>query len=148
MKVENLRPNENQLCTRVDTSSLVPPRARALTGDRARERGAENRADAPIHLINVRRNSELENTRFYIVSPFIFSSQKKKKTGPGKIGEKKEKEKGGLLRDDHDIEREKDKYEEEKHERKRFQCCLWCRRRIRITDGLYEKKEEEEEEEK
>jgi len=64
-----------------------------LTGDRARERGAENRADAPMHLI--KRSQELKAGKYahftYSLSPFIFLRRKKKKLG--KLGEKKEKEK-------------------------------------------------------
>ena len=64
-----------------------------MTGDRARERGAENRADAPIHLI--KRLQELGAGKYalftYSLSPFIFFVAKKRKTG--KLGEKKEKEK-------------------------------------------------------
>jgi hypothetical protein len=64
-----------------------------LTGDRARERGAEKRADAPIHLI--KRLQELGAGKYalftYSLSPFIFFVAKKEKTG--KLGEKKEKEK-------------------------------------------------------
>ena len=78
-----------------DTSSLpCPLHARALTGDRARERGAENRADAPIHLI--KRLQELGAGKYalftYSLSPFIFFVAKKEKT-EGKLGEKKEKKK-------------------------------------------------------
>jgi hypothetical protein len=73
-----------------------------LTGDRARERGAENRADARTHLIN--RSQELKAGEYALftesLSPFIFFVAKKEKT-EGKLGEKekereeKEKEKGG-----------------------------------------------------
>ena len=83
------------------------PDSSALTGDRARERGAENRADAPAHLR--KRSQELGAGKYalfpYSLSPFIFFVAKKEKTG--KIGgkerererEKKEKEKGGLPRE-------------------------------------------------
>jgi hypothetical protein len=58
-----------------------PLHARALTGDRARARGAEKRADAPIHLI--KRSQELKAGKYalftYSLSPFIFFVQKKKK---------------------------------------------------------------------
>jgi hypothetical protein len=64
-----------------------------LTGDRARARGAENRADAPIHLI--KRLQELGAGKYalftYSLSPFIFFVAKKRKTR--KIGGKeREKE--------------------------------------------------------
>ena len=86
-----------------DTSPPSRPlHARALTGDRARERGAEKRADAPIHLI--KRLQELGAGKYalftYSLSPFIFFLAKKRKTR--KIGRKerekeKEKEKEKLL---------------------------------------------------
>jgi hypothetical protein len=88
-----------------------------LTGDRARERSAENRSDAPIHLI--KRSQELKAGKYalftFSLSPFIFFVAKKEKTG-------KEKEKGRRFtpRATHDIERKKRSIREEKYERKRF----------------------------
>ena len=65
-----------------DTSPPSRPlHAHALTGDRTRERGAEKRADAPIHLI--KRLQELGAGKYalftYSLSPFIFFVAKKKK---------------------------------------------------------------------
>ena len=95
-----------------DTSPPSRPlHARALTGDRARERGAENRADARTHLIN--RSQELGAGEYALftesLSPFIFFVAKKEKT-EGKLGEKekeRERERRFTPRATHDIEREK-----------------------------------------
>ena len=56
-----------------------PIHARALTGDRARARGAEKRADAPIHLI--KRSQELKAGKYalFTYSLSLFSSRKKRK---------------------------------------------------------------------
>jgi len=61
------------------------PDSSVLTGDRARERGAENRSDAPIHLI--KRSQELKAGKYalFSLSPFIFVAKKEK---TGKIGGK------------------------------------------------------------
>ena len=77
----------------------------ALTGDRVRERGAGNRADAPIHLI--KRSQELGAGKYALLQSLSLrlfsSSQKKKKLGKlwkkKKKEKKKEKEKGGLPRE-------------------------------------------------
>ena len=90
-----------------------------MTGDRARERGAENRADARTHLI--KRSQELKAGKYALftesLSPFIFFVAKKEKT-EGKLGEKKEKEKekGGLPRERLTTSNaRKDKYERKRN---------------------------------
>ena len=84
------------------------PDSSALTGDRARERGAESRSDVPVHLI--KRLQELGAGEYALflhsLSLRLFSSSQKKKK-LRKLGEKKkkekkkekEKEKGGLPRE-------------------------------------------------
>jgi len=65
---------KTKLARERDTSPPpCPLHARALTGDRARMRGAEKRADAPIHLIN--RSQELKAGKYLR----LFSSSQKKK---------------------------------------------------------------------
>ena len=64
MKVEIWDPkHKTNFARERDTSSLpCPLHARALTGDRAREKGAGNRPDVPIHLIN--RSQELKAGKY------------------------------------------------------------------------------------
>ncbi len=95
---------------------------RALSGDRAREKGAGNRPDVPIHLIN--RSQELKAGKYalftYSLSPFIFFVAKKEKTqkhrenwGKGEREREKERERERererrfTPRATHNIEREK-----------------------------------------
>ena len=133
---------------------------RALSGDRARERGAEKRADAPIHLI--KRLQELGAGKYalftYSLSPFIFFVAKKEKTG--KIGQKKEKErkrKEVYPASDSTSNARKDKYERRNMNENDFSAAFdaedafasrmdYMRRRRRRRRREVEKEEEEEEE--
>ena len=135
-----------------------------MTGDRARERSAEKRADAHIHLI--KRSQELKAGKYalftYSLSPFIFVA-KKEKTGRKRKRKKekekeKEKEKGGLPRERLTTSNaKKDQYERRNMNENDFSAAFdaedafasrmdYMRRRRRRRREV--EKEEKEEEEK
>jgi len=82
-----------------------------LTGDRAHERGAENRADAPAHLLKHPQELGAGKYALFTYSLSVYFLRRKKEKA-GKIGGKekereRERERRFTPRATHDIEREK-----------------------------------------